>query len=379
MPTINKLYAWSFVIILSGLLILFMLIPTSFFSELENRRLQEAPKFSWEALFKGTFTKEAETYVTDHFPFRDQWVAGKSILEQLRLQQENNGIYRGKDGYLFEKLEEPDDFKLAQYTEAVNQFAERHANKQITFLLAPTSIGLYEDKLPWLAPTYSQRKIHQFIAEQLGEHLTFIDGFDFLESEKYSADPLYYKTDHHWTTHGAYLAYAAYAKHLNWTPVNKQQFHITPVSTSFLGSFHTRSLFTGVQPDTIEVYTPINSVHSELYIADTDTTRESLYDPAFLNKKDQYAYFQGGVHARMQINTTLPKADLDKLLVIKDSYAHNMLPFLTAHVRELHVIDIRFYNGNISRYMEEHQIEDALLLFNSAAFMAEQSLLKLKY
>ena len=379
--TINKLYTWSFVAILSVLCLLFLLLPKSYFSELENRSLQAAPQFSWKKMFEGSFTKDAETFVTDHFPFRDQWVHSKSVMEQLRLQQENNGIYRGKDGYLFEKLEEPDYSKLKQYTDAVTQFASRYPSKNIVFLLAPTSIGLYPDKLPWLAQSYAQQQIHHFIGQQVEQSLTWIDGFTFFEQAKKGDRQLYYKTDHHWTTYGAYLAYKAYAEQMGWKPLAEDQFNIKAVSNSFLGSFHTRSLFSGVKPDTIEIYEPKEPVNTELYIADTDTTSDSLYDPSYLGKKDKYSYFQGGVHALIQIHSDLPaqQADLDKLLIVKDSYAHSLLPFLTAHVREIHVIDIRYYNGSISGYMEEHQINDALLLFNSATFATEQNLVKLKY
>lgn len=379
--TISKWYTWSFITILSGLFLLFILLPKSYYSELENRKLQGVPQFTWMKLFEGQFTKDAETYITDHFPYRDQWVVSKSILERLRLQQENNGIYRGKDGYLFEKLEAPDYDKLEQYTNAVNEFAKRHHDKNITFLLAPTSIGLYQNKLPWLAQSYSQQLIHQFIAEQVAANMTWIDGYTFLEPMKNSSKPIFYKTDHHWTSYGAYLAYEAYAKQQGWHAATEEDFTITTVSDSFLGSYHTRSLFSGIKPDSIEIYTPVKPVSSELYIADTNTTSHSLYDPTYLTKKDQYSYFQGGVHALMQIVTELnaKQVDLDKLLIIKDSYAHSVLPFLVSHVKELHVIDIRYYNGSIDSYMEEHQINDALLLFNSSTFKTEQNILKLKY
>src|SRR5690606_3072168 len=109
------------------------------------------------------FMKEAETFVTDHFPFRTEWVWTKSSLEQLRLQQENNGIYRGKDGYLFEKFAEPDYTKLEQYTDAVKQFAINHPYVSMTFLLAPNSIGVYPERLPWLAPAYPQREVNDWV------------------------------------------------------------------------------------------------------------------------------------------------------------------------------------------------------------------------
>lgn len=118
-----------------------------------------------------------------------------------------------------------------------------------------------------------------------------------------------------------------------------------------------------------------------MYVADTDKTLTTMFDSSYLEKKDKYSYFLGGVHALMTLHSELPpkKADKKKLLVIKDSYAHSFLPFLTQHVEDIHVIDIRYYNGNISDYMEANGIEDVLLLFNTTTFIAERNLLKLKY
>ena len=357
--------------------IFFFILPHQRFSELENRYLQAAPQFTWDNLISKKFAEEAESFITDHFPFRDKWLWVKSTSEKVRLQQENNGIYNGKDGYLFEKFLEPDYTKVQQYTESVNQFASNHPEVNMTFMLAPTSIGLYPERLPWLAPSYPQREVNRFIGHQMEDEITFIDGFDVLTP--HASESIYYRTDHHWTTYGAYLAYVAYAEQKGWQPLSQQDFLIETVSDSFLGSYHTRSQFTGLTPDTIEVYIPRNPAPTEMYIADSDQTLTSMYDESFLDKKDQYSYFLGGVHALMKLTTALDPEQIeqDKLLVIKDSYAHSLLPFLTNQVSEIHVIDLRYYNGSISDYLNENGINDVLFLFNTATLVEEASLLKL--
>lgn len=358
--------------------ILFFVLPHQRFSELENRYLQATPQLTWDNLLDKKFAGETESFITDHFPFRDKWLWVKSTAEKVRLQQENNGIYDGKDGYLFEKFVEPDYTKVLQYTESVNEFAKNHPDVNMTFMLVPTSIGLYPERLPWLAPSYPQKKVHEFIEQTLQGEINFMNGFDILEP--HSTEAIYYRTDHHWTTYGAYLAYVAYAKQKGWQPLSQQEFMIKSVSDSFLGSYHTRSQFTGVTPDTIEVYIPRQDVPTEMYIADSDQTVTSLYVDRFLEKKDQYSYFLGGVHALMKLTTKLDAQQMeqDKLLVIKDSYAHNVLPFLTNHVSEIHVIDLRYYNGNITDYMHKNGIQDVLFLFNTATFVEDGSLVKLK-
>ncbi len=373
----DRMLVVGFVATLFLVAITFFLMPVQRFSELENRYLQSAPQLTWDNLLSHTYAEEAESFVTDHFPFRGKWVGVKSAVEQLRLQQENNGIYKGKDDYLFEKFEAPDYAKVQQYTEAVKRFANKNPEVKTTFLLAPTSVGLYPERLPWLASVYSQAEVNQTIAEDVGDHISFIDGFDFLSP--HASEPIYYRTDHHWTTYGAYLAYVAYAQSMGWQPLSQNEFQIQTVSDSFLGSYHTRSQFIGVAPDSIQEYKPNKEVSTEMYIEDTGETLTSMYDPSYLEKKDKYSYFLGGVHSLMKITSQLnPQVvQQEKLLVIKDSYAHSVIPFLTQHVPEIHVIDMRYYNGSISEYMAQNDIKDVLMLFNTGTFVDNSALLKL--
>ncbi|MHA6482936.1 DHHW family protein [Paenibacillus sp. strain BS8-2] len=376
----DRLYIGGFLSLLAGLLLVFVLQPKTIFSELENRNLQDKPELTWERIWSQDYAKDAELYVTDHFPFRNSFIAGKSLLEQLRLQKENNGIFLGDDGYLLESFAKPDMNEVGSYVDAIGQFATNHQGAGITFMLAPNSIGLYPERLPWLADAYPQQEVHTLAEQRLSNRLTFLDGFTFLSGADRDRS-LYYRTDHHWTTYGAYLAYRAYADSMGWEPLAEQDFNIQTVSDSFLGSYHTKGQFGGTTPDSIEMYEPKNNLAVEMYIADTDETRDSLYDESFLRKKDKYAYFQGGVHALVTVTSDhqVGETDLDKLLIVKDSYAHSVLPFLTNHVNELHMIDIRYYNGSISDYMEQNDITDVLFLFNTSTFVQERSLLKLKY
>ncbi|MFC4777654.1 DHHW family protein [Paenibacillus sp. GCM10023252] len=377
--TTDRLYVFGFLGLLGGLSLLFLLLPKLSFSELENRSLERSPELTWDNLWSKAFAEQSENFVTDHFPFRDSWVSLKSMTEQLRLQQENNGIYKGQDGMLLEKFGQPDYLLLKQYAEAIGSFVKGHGKAKMTFLLAPNSIGLYPERLPLLASAYPQNEVIRYVQQQVAGSLTFLNGYELLKPYLKEDRPLYYRTDHHWTTYGAYLAYAAYARQMGWQPKPESDFEVETVTRSFLGSYHTRSQFSGLTPDTIEIYQPKEPVSSELYIADTDKTRNSLYDSSYLTKKDKYGYFQGGVHALMTFKLKLKPEHVDrqKLLVIKDSYAHSMLPFLSLHVPELHVIDIRYYNGNIGVYLMENEIEDVLLLFNTSTFVTNQEVLKL--
>lgn len=410
----DHLFICLFIGMLFMMSVMFIIWPKEQFSDMENRVLARKPSLSWQAVISKQFMEQAERYVVDHFPFRSGWVKLKSSIEQLRLQRENNDIYMGKDGYLFEKFDKPDMEKLNRYTGSVRHFVEAHPDVRIVFTLAPNSISMYPERLPWLASAFPQEDVHRWVAKQLGvgqtdDHgetstsqssargsdgnLTFIDGLDVLRPHANEHVPIYYRTDHHWTTYGAYLAYVAYAKQMGWQPHDEQDYNIKEVSQSFLGSYHTRGQFTQVNPDTITEYEPHSAIKTIMTIVDTGETRESLYDDHYLETKDQYSYFLGGVHALLVIhnewegqhatNESDPSSnshafDLDKLLIIKDSYAHNMVPFLTHHVKDIHVVDLRYYNGKVSDYLYEHQIEDVLLLFNTASYVENNDIMKLR-
>lgn len=381
MKKTNAAYVWGFTGSLLVMSVLFFSLPMQAFSDMENRSLQGKPELTWDNIWNKKFSEQTESYITDHFPYRDNWVSVKSAMEQLRLQQENNGIYKGKDGYLFEKFDKPDFEQIKQLTDAVAAFAKAHPEADMSFLLAPGSVGIYGKRLPWLAEAYPQTIVNGYIEKQLADSLHFMNGFDILKPHAADEKPIYYRTDHHWTSYGAYLAYAAYAEQMGWAPLPESEFRIETVTSDFLGSYHTRSQFSGLKPDSIQVYKPLNEASTQMYVADSEETFDSMYDASYLEKKDKYSYFQGGVHALMTLTTNIDPAyaDKEKLLVIKDSYAHSMLPFLTQHVSEIHVIDIRYYNGSIADYMEQNGIEDVLLLFNTSTFITERNMLKLKY
>lgn len=375
--TYNRLLACGFAGMLLGVSVLLAVTPKSSFSELENRYLQAFPRLDWESVSSKKFADETEAYLSDHFPWRNGWIGLKSRLETLRGQRENNGVYLGSGGWLFEAYRKPQSDVMQAYADKLKTFAGHHPDLDISFMLSPNSVGMDPDRLPTGAPHDSQREVNKEFGRLLqGRGIHFLNGFSFLDAAAGSKQ-LFYRTDHHWTTYGAFLAYRAYARSMNWTPLTEQDFTVRPVSSSFLGSYQTRGQFAGLKPDEIDLYVPKVSYPLTMSILDTGQTKNSLYDGSYLAKKDQYSYFLGGVHALSVIRTELPpaRADLDKLLVVKDSYAHSAIPFLALHAREIHVIDPRYYNGSIGDYAAANGIEQILFLFNTGSLFETSGLL----
>ena len=378
-----KLYIIGFTAMLGGLLILFLVSPKGSFSQFENRTLQSKVTFSWDALMDKSFAENTEKYVSDHFPYRQQWFMVKSIAEQARLMTVNNGIIHGDNGYLFEPMKEPVWGDVEKYVDSINKFQANFTNTHMSLLLAPTSVEMYPQFLPKWSSSFSQQYTNELIQTHLSTDINFINGIEALQPHIADEKILYFRNDHHWTSYGAYYAYVEYMNSLGIDPIALDELQPTTMSNNFLGSYDTKGQFWGAQPDDIVSFTnPWFSSH--MFIADDESKSDSLYYDSFLEVKDQYSYFLGGVHALMTITNepineqTAKKAEIDKLLVIKDSYAHNFIPLLVNHAREIHVVDLRYYNGSMKDYMEQEQFDEVLLLYNTPTFITERSLLKLK-
>jgi len=383
---ISKYYRIGFVAMLGILLLLLIILPKSAFSYVENRKLQHELTLSWKSILDKSFSSQSEQFVSDQFPWREQWVSFKALAEQARGMTVNNGILLGKQHYLFEAMKEPDWGEVEQYVDIVNQFINKFPQLHSTLLLAPTSVELYPQLLPAYASSYSQADTADYIKQRFTDEATFIDAIALFQPLAETEKPIYYRNDHHWNSYGAYYAYAAYMKTLNIQPLALEQFEATTVSTTFRGSYHTKGQFYGTVPDTIERYDS-GYITSKVTIHDDGSTMNDLYAPSFLAEKDQYNYFLGGVHALMTIDNELTDQALeaghsfsiDSMLIIKDSYAHALIPFLSQHVKTLYVIDPRYYNGSLEQYVNEHKIDELLLMYNIPTFVTERSLVNLKY
>lgn len=179
---------------------------------------------------------------------------------------------------------------------------------------------------------------------------------------------LYFKTDHHMTSKGAYLLYVAFCNQAGTVPELIQNFEEKVISTEFLGTFDSKAQIIGQEKDTITVY--LNKANTDLkeVIYDTETTK-SIFNENYLQTKDKYSYFLNGNNSKVVVKTKIENGK--KLLIIKDSYAHNVVPFLCSNYQEIHVIDPRYYHMSISDYASNEGVTEILVLYNYANLITD--------
>ncbi len=362
----NRFLSALFCLFLGGMLVLSCLLPDKSFSPLENRYLQKVPQLSLDSLTNGDFMTEAEAYTSDHIVGRDFWVALKAWCERLSGKKENNGTYLAAGDTLINRLDAPDMQALFKNMANLDKLVD-NADVPVYFGLIPSAATIWADRLPAGAPTAGEKAIiDQMYAAT--DALT-IDLWQGLSD--HAGEDLYYRTDHHWTSLGAYYGYAAIMDAMGMTPVSLSDYEKTTVSEDFYGTIFSSSGVRWVAPDVIDIYVPGQNVTVTSYF-DGTATEGALYVDSFLQEKDKYSYFLGGNQPLCVIETE--HTDAPKVLVVRDSYTDSLAPFLTESFSEVHLFDLRYNRTSLKDYVVEHDIDQVVVLYSISNFATDNNL-----
>ena len=289
------------------------------FSETENRGLAQRPGISSKGLKDGSFFDDFDTYYSDQFVLRDQFFKTNYTGNRLLHIREMSGVLVGKANHQFEEPVTPDSDLEKATTDRINEFHSAHEGIKTRVMVVPGSAAVLTDKLPANAPVANQTKDIADFYGQLDEGIETIDVSSVLK--KADHDNLYYKTDHHWTSNGAYTAFNGAAEQLGIdAPVKYDHYK---VSTSFRGTLTSKTGdFSG--KDTVEIYAPKDSkVRYYVVYPSAGEKRASIYKPEMLDTKDQYTVFFGGNYPLVEINTTADNGR--NLLVLKHAVSDTVL------------------------------------------------------
>lgn len=371
----RKISSVMFLAVLIALPLITLVSKKDSFSELENRTLQKRPEFSFDSWFEKDFMNEFESYVSDHFAGRAKWIGVKIKTELMTGLREINGIYITDTG-LIEKTPEPEYDKMDKSIDAINKLSDS-VDTPVYVMLAPTSAGVYTDAVPKNAPQLDQHDVIDYVYGNLNSGVSTIDVYDILNASK--SDYIYYRTDHHWTSLGAYYAYSSAISKLGFSPVPLSKYDIEHASTEFQGTYYSKTLYSKTQPDIIDIYSckDGSSVLScTVSNAVEENTYDSIYFRDYLDVKDKYSVYLGMNQPCIKIQTNLQSDK--KILIFKDSYANSFVPFLTQHFSEITVMDMRYVN-DFRDYADPDDYTHILFLYNSTTFSSDDNIKKLAY
>ena len=367
----EKLVGIIFILTLFLFLIINVIVPDREKSVQENRMLATKPKFRLSSLISGDYDEKFEAYMDDQFVGRDMWRKLKVTVDRIGGSRLENGVYIGTNGQLLEQIEVADENHLAANIKAIKSFSESQSKIPVRMMLVPDAANVLNHSLPALAKPEDQTQMFSMVRKDLGDSVEWIDVST--ELNKHKTEKIYYKTDHHWTTLGAFYAFQAAAPSIGIEGDLSGKYVSYAVSDSFNGMLASKSGVNLGEKEQIDIYVPTEE-DTDLIVDYVDEGKRStsLYDSSKLKEKDQYTVFLGGNSSLLDIRTV--STSTKRLLLVKDSFANSFIPFLTPYYREIVVVDPRYYSGTINDLMDSYRISEVLFLYSGNTFFKDNNI-----
>lgn len=351
----DKILTVLFVAFIGGMLLCIIILPKEQISVNEKRTLASLPNLSLNSVLKGKFEKDTEKYLTDHFPWRNTFTGINAYTALYTGRNGLNGIYKGKDGYLLSLPVKADYEQLEANVKAMMDFTEK-TQIPSTLMIVPSAGYIMSDKLPKNHMEYKDKEIIDK-AHKMSEAVIGYTDIEKCFMKIKDECNLYYKTDHHWTSDGAYNAYVEYCKDIGFEPM--WEFDVSTYD-GFYGTAYSKSALWNEGADTLEIWNYPYS--AEVRIEDEEYVSEQFFYLHHLENMDKYPVFLDGNHAIERI-VNKGNPDGGKLLVIKDSFAHCFVPFLVNHYSEIDMVDLRYYLDPVSELTNEKKYDRILYLY----------------
>lgn len=356
-------------------------LPEKDYSVIENRELAHRPKITKKKLLNGKFQSEYDTYISDQFFKRDAWVSLSVMIQAVMGKKDINGVYIGKEGYLLEKNDES-DFDSAQVGENVgylaaflNETAQIYGKEHVSCIMIPSKAFALTNRLPDFANINGHGEVLKSIKKNLSNQEMLVDICD--ELKKHRQEYIYYRTDHHWTTLGAYYAFASWAGQTGQASVQPLEYYgRETVFDDFYGTTYNK-VHLKVPADKVEIFHCLGEDGVLVEMDDDKTKSNTMYFEEEAKKGfNRYNLFFSKNTFKIEVNT---KSKSKKtLLLIKDSFANCFVPFLTEDYGKIIMLDYRYGKTPVGKIMSENDdITDVLVMFNTEKFMENTKLAKL--
>lgn len=389
----------------------------------EKRELKKFPSFTVNTFLDGTYFKSIDEWFSDTFPYRDLFINANALIKNIYgiktvqfygdfnnpentpaekkevkseiVKDYTDNIDSNKKSQTTDEEETGDggadvdyvaetstgiyisgnqafgyfgfDKQTAeQYVEMINYITNKLENTATVYdVVVPTNIGIYldDDTLKQINASNEKEAI-DYVYNNISDKTVKIRTYNTLK--KHNNEYIYFRTDHHWTALGAYYAYKKFAEGKRITPTPLSEYK-TMTFDGFLGTFYSgsgNSPALVAEPDTVTAYVPKGT--NDLQFTDTEgnvTKWNVVYDVSQWESGSKYGCFIAGDRPYTIINNPLIK-DGSSCVVIKESYGNAFVPFLVDNYENVHVIDYRYYKGNLTDFVKTNNIKDVIFLNN---------------
>ncbi len=253
-----------------------------------------------------------------------------------------------------------------KYVAAINRAGTVCGDATVYSMIVPTSIDVKLPDAEHPKNSSDQGKAIAYMYGSLAENIRTVNVRDTLLAHR--DEYLYFHTDHHWTSLGAYYAVSEFAAMQGKTAAPLSAYEEKHF-TGFLGSFYSQTQNAGLKlgGDTVVTYKPLGNVsmvrgssaaNAKGYPIITDVTNWAA--------RSKYSTFIGGDNGYSCI-TNADITDNSAVVLIKDSYGNAFAPFLSTMYHKVYILDFRHFNGTLAGFVKENKVDDVLFLNNISA------------
>lgn len=410
---------FAFIMLLGGIVgIMFFFRPDT--SEVEKRKLAEFPKPTLSSFLNGEFFYDLSLWYSDTYPMRDGLIAADQKIESLygitpstmmvgsrkisddipdideaqadsgneqpqeveqisapdsramesEIQKQIQQNLYVKDGAAY-SLYYYDQTAADIYTSALSKAAgELEGKTNVYSILVPNNSGamLSDRELEALGGADQEQAIDYYYS--LSEGVKTVDTIKTLR--EHNDEYLYFRTDHHWTQLAAYYVYQNFCEEKGIRPNELSDFQKMTFSP-FLGTFYQelQNEDMAANPDFVDAYIPMAT--NDMTYWETDGSQVNwhvIQDVTGWNKNSLYSCFIGGDKPLVQINNP-NLSDGSSCVVVKESYGNSFVPFLVDHYQTVYVIDFRYTKNNVMDFVQEHNVQDLIIINNISIIASE--------
>lgn len=368
-----------FLILVLGFSFCSLVWPKKTFSETENRILSGRPQISAGGILAGHFQEDYESFQEDQFPGRDSFIYMETLMARLLGRRDINGVYVGKEGYLIERFTQSDvsgeqlEKNIGYLSDFLNRMDGRESIGTVSVMLVPSAGQIITQYLPDFAGEYREDGIYEALYSLLSPGVIKADVRERLRAHR--DEHIYYRTDHHWTSLGAYYGYRVLAEKAGYPVHELFQYDKIILSRDFVGTLAAK-INAPVPADWLFTYERQGEGPVQVTYNQEEELYHSIYRMEYLETRDKYGVFLGGNQPLSLIRTENRRGR--RLLVVKDSYAHCMVPFLLDGFEEIHLVDLRSFNLDVEEYAKDRGITDVLVLYQTMNFARDRNLYKLE-
>ncbi len=391
---INMIITGMFILLIFGFGIAFWVVPDKAFSPEENRTLQTFPDLTPGGWLDGSVSADLIDYYADQFPARTSWVGLHGLSELATLRGESSGVLYAPNGQLavrrfdvfvsLTERAETDHYIPAHVQNGLDALVALDvtldaAGIPLTVLIPPRTVDVAAADFAY--PAVLSDRLDAAIRDTLSGSVDHVDLLAELRARHEAGEYVYYRTDHHWTTAGAYLAYTrvmgSFGMAADTLPADA--FTVRTVE-GFYGTTYSRAGLYFVEPDVLEIWEAADGSDARFCVRDergNTVIENGFISEKYLSEKDKYSAFLDGTHRLLTITDTAAEGDRPRLLLARDSFANSMVPFLARHF-DIVMVNLSGGMTNLSELAKANDCDRVLVVCNRENLIASDCFVRIE-